>query len=134
MDDADVHSTPNINSTVTLEDVMRQVCSNGHVLTELKQEIREVRGAIHKLQVESKNLKKKVKEKKEEELKSQVAEAMYAVNLAVYYANDSVQYNRHNNLRIYGLPEMGERRGGDEDGEGSAPTPTLLPLPSSSRP
>ena len=104
-----------VNGSVTLEDIMKQVCANGRVLAEVRAEVQELKGDIHDLQVENERLREEVQvlKKRERELREKVTEAQYATALAVNHSNEANQYNRRNNLRIYGLSE----KTGDEDEE-----------------
>jgi uncharacterized protein YlxP (DUF503 family) len=102
-------STP-VRKAVTLEDVMTQVISNGRCLAEMRTSLDEIQGAIHTLEVENEQLREEVKKLKEREevLKDEVAEAKYAASVAMKKVNESDQYQRRNNLRIFGIKEEDE--------------------------
>jgi hypothetical protein len=73
----------------------------------LTQSISEIQGAIHNLEVENEQLREAVEglRKREEELREELESCKYAATLALKRANESDQYQRRNNLRIYGIPE-----------------------------
>jgi regulator of replication initiation timing len=103
-EDEMMHSTP---KTATLDDIMKQVCQNGKQLATVTTTIDGIQGMLHDLRVENDQLKKEVAtlKKKEEELRGQLTEAKHTATVALERVNDTDQYSRRNNLRIYGLKE-----------------------------
>lgn len=112
IEDNVTHSTPKM-ATATLDDIMQQVCRNGKQLATVTTTIEGIQGMLHDLRVENDQLKKEVAtlKKKEEELRGQLAEAKHTATVALERVNDTDQYNRRNNIRIYGLKEKQVQKG-----------------------
>ena len=68
-----------------------------------------MRATILTMQNDNDSLRKEVDaaNKREQELKEQITEVRYVANLAERRTNDLDQYIRRNNIRIFGVPEVG---------------------------
>ena len=98
---------------------MKKLCANGKAISSLATVISEMRATILTMQNDNDSLRKEVDaaNKREQELKEQITEVRYVANLAERRTNDLDQYIRRNNIRIFGIPEVGER---EEDDEGES--------------
>jgi regulator of replication initiation timing len=112
----ETHSTP---KKATLDDIWQQVCKNGKQLATVTTNIEEIQGMMHELKIENDKLKREVATLKEieEKLKEQLAEVKHTAKVALERANDTDQYSRRNNIRIYGLKEKQKGAGGEEGGD-----------------
>lgn len=101
-------------TSVTLEDIMLEVRKNGQRLETLTNTIEQIEGTMHELRVENDKLKREVTtlKQKEEELRGQLAEVKHTASVTLNRANDTDQYSRRNNIRIYGLKEKEREKAG----------------------
>lgn len=112
----DVFVTDNDSSTsadrsmtkgITNEDLMRELRSNRNEISKLQNVIEELRSSLLATQIDNDNLKTEVAaaRKREEDLKSKLAEVKFTAELADRRSEELGTYIRRNNIRIFGVPE-----------------------------
>ena len=101
------HPGSQVNKGVTNEDLMLKLCANGSEISKLSQYADELRAALFSLQADNDKLKKEVMEarKREEALKSELAEVRFTAGPADQRSEELSSYIRRNNFRIYGVTE-----------------------------
>ena len=106
------HLGTQANKGVTNENLMLKLCANGSEISKLSQYVDELRAALFSLQADNDKLKKEVMEarKREEALKSELAEVRFTAGLADQRSEELSSYRRRNNLRIYGVTEGDNNR------------------------
>ena len=96
---------------------MLKLCAKGANISKLVQSVEELCAAVFTLQVDNEQLRKEVAEakKREEKLKSELAEVRFTVGLADQWSEGLSNYIQQNNIRMYGIQERNSGNPGNAE-------------------